>query len=53
MKAIQLIQKLSFLLLLVCGSGDSWANLTGVAMSLAVLCLTSYKIYRHERPTDE
>lgn len=46
MKAIQLIQKLSFLSLLVCGSGDSWANLTGVAISSIILCLTSLKIYR-------
>ena len=53
MRTIQFIQRLSFLFLIVCGSGESWANLTGVAMSLAVLCLTSYKIYRHERPTDE
>lgn len=53
MSIIQFIQRLSFLLLIVCGSGESWANLTGVAVSVMILCLTSYKIYRHERPTNE
>lgn len=53
MKTFEILQKAAFLSLLACGSGESWANLIGVAVSVMILCLTSYKIYRHERPANE
>lgn len=44
MRIIQFIQWLSFLSLLVCGSGESWSNLIAVCISLAVFCLTTLKL---------
>lgn len=47
MKTLEILQKAAFLSLLVCGSGDSWANLVGVIISLAVFCLTTFKLKRY------
>lgn len=47
MRAIQLIQKLSFLSLLIFGSGDSWSNLTAVVISAVLLGLTTLKLNKY------
>lgn len=44
MKVIQLIQKLSFLSILVFGTGESLGNLIAVCISTAVLGLTTLKL---------
>lgn len=41
------LQAIAFGSLLVCGSGDSYANLIGVVLSLSLLVLTTAKLKRY------
>lgn len=41
MKALSFLQKASFVSLLAFGSGDTWANLIAVLISLTVLIITT------------
>lgn len=47
MKAIQFIQKLSFLTFLFSATGDTWTNLVVVSISAVVMLLTTLKLQRH------
>lgn len=44
MKTFEILQKAAFLSLLACGSGESWANLIGVIISLAVFVCVTFKL---------